>query len=791
MNPLKQFNRSSTRAIAVLVPGLALCAFAVTFFGGANPPDWARHAVGMKAGAAACFLMNSLALWLWSGRPLSRQARMAAKGLGEIVCGIGVLTFLEHFTGANLGMGGWPEGIAWPAVPGRVTLEGTLSFTLLGLAFATLDWTVRRRIRPAEYFAFSAGALELINLISYIYDTRLAAVPPGYIRLPSTAIIVILLAWGVLAVRPTGGLILVLMSRTGTGRLLRRLLAFVTIVLPLMGRVELEMEKQGLHSSEFGVVLLVVGSLSLFTLSVLTLGAGLVRAETLRRKAEHYFRMREADFRATFEQAVVGLSHVTPSGRFKRVNARLCEIIGYSPEELTALTFQEISYPEDLETDLAHYRRVLAGEISHYVTEKRYIRKDGSLIWVNLTVAALRGSSGEVKYFIAVVEDISERRKVLAELEAANKAKDRFISVISHELRTPLTPVLAILSESAREGQSLTDPVIIEMMRRNVEHEASIINDLLELTRITAPAKFKLDLRPVDLHLLISEVFQGIAQLLQAKGISGHLVLAAPHHTVNGDPVRLRQVLINLLDNAIKFTLQGGSIAVETRMRDGGERIEVRVADTGIGIEAANLARIFSPFEQVEQSMQRRYGGLGLGLPIVKGLVEAHGGTVRVESTVGHGSVFIFDLGLTRKTPFPAANPAARRASLPLHILLVEDHADTRTTLQHLLQRRGHRVHTSVDIKQAVAALLQQPFDLVISDIGLPDGTGLDLPKILQASGHPIPGIALSGFGTEDDIRKSLLAGFARHITKPVDMNALDTAMAEIIERSPGGPAQP
>ncbi len=704
-----------------------------------------------------------------------------AKALGGVVCAIGGLALFDRLVGGSFGIAALAESTA------GVAPREALSLVLLGLALATLNWTVRRRIRPAEYLAALALALGFFALLRDVYHRSGYFPGDGPMR-ASSALIIVTLAFGILCAWAKSGLMLVFVNASTTARILRRFLLVVVIALPLLGWAQLFLQRKGWHPSEFGVALLVVCSLGVFILLMVILGARLSKSEMLRRKEEHRRRMRETDFGATFEQTAVGIAHVSVTGRFLRTNNRLSTILGYSREEFAKLSFQDITYPEDLEMDLDYFRRVLSGELSCYTTEKRYSKKDGSLVWGNLTVALLRTPAGEPKYFISVVEDISNWKRTQEELEAASKAKDRFISVISHELRTPLTPVLAALSGEIGKGQSLADPATIEMMRRNIEHETSIINDLLDLTRISSSGKLKLELRPVDLHVLIEEVLLGIDSALHSKGLSCRLLLNAPRHIVNGDPIRLRQIFLNLLDNAMKFTPPGGIITLETSMdkerRGSCDPIHIRVADTGVGIEPGNLERIFDAFEQGKQSIPRRYGGLGLGLAIVRGLVEAHGGTIRAESS-GGGAEFFFDLCLTDQS---VTKPEIRSANevKQVRILLVEDHEDTRVTLQRLLERRGHTVRTASGVAEAVELFRHHPFDLVISDIGLPDGSGLDIPVALRSDGHGLPSIALSGFGTEDDIQKSLRAGFSHHLTKPVEMSILDAAIVDIMSRGAG-----
>ncbi|HXE55471.1 MAG TPA: response regulator [Tepidisphaeraceae bacterium] len=372
-----------------------------------------------------------------------------------------------------------------------------------------------------------------------------------------------------------------------------------------------------------------------------------------------------------------------------------------------------------------------------------------------------------------------------AEAEAANRSKDEFLAVLSHELRTPLTAVL--LNVSALEQETQPDQKareMVQVIKRNVDLEARLIDDLLDLTRI---ARGKLELRRevVDLHEQIDYAVRcSCATEIEQKNIHVTVHAQAEFHHVWGDPARLQQVLWNLIKNAVKFTPQGGRIDIESgQVNDG--RMFVEVRDMGIGIKPEALPKIFNAFEQADRSITRRFGGLGLGLAICKAIVELHGGRIRADSTgVGHGATFRVELPVTASAPenqaAPSLNSPAARATNGLSILLVEDHADTARAMGRLLRRRGYSVHAATTMTDALAAARGRAFDLIISDIGLPDGSGLELMRQLLAE-RPIKGIALTGFGMEEDVERSRAAGFSEHLTKPIDMSQLQAALDRVI----------
>jgi len=395
-----------------------------------------------------------------------------------------------------------------------------------------------------------------------------------------------------------------------------------------------------------------------------------------------------------------------------------------------------------------------------------------------LTITAMALSAGMAERRRA--EEALQQQN--AAVEAANRTKDHFLAMLSHELRTPLTPVISAL-EALEIGPAQTREVksALAMIRRNVELETQLIDDLLDFTRI---AKDKLQLRfaPVDAHVAISDVVEMCRAEAESIKVEVHLNLRASTHYVAADAAKFQQIIWNLLKNAIKFTPEDGEIAISSS-NPSPEVLTISVRDTGIGMEPEVMRRIFDPFEQGNRSFERRFGGLGLGLAISKSLAQAHGGALTAQSDGrNRGSTFL----LSMQTISPAEGldgPAKRTGEnfrQGLRILLVDDHQDTCTALEKLLVRRGHLVAATHSIRSAMETAVRNQFDLLISDIALPDGNGVELMMQLHAISK-IPGIAISGFGNNGDIEKSLQAGFAEHLIKPVKLDALEAAIERAI----------
>lgn len=369
-----------------------------------------------------------------------------------------------------------------------------------------------------------------------------------------------------------------------------------------------------------------------------------------------------------------------------------------------------------------------------------------------------------------------------AEAEEANAAKDRFLAMLSHELRTPLSPIVHAVALLEESGCPPSMRECIDTIRRNVRLEARLIDDLLDLARIRN-GKLRLEMQSVNVH----EVLRHALEICRADLDANHLrvddKLESPQTHVRGDPARLQQVFWNLLTNAAKFSPENTAITVRTSAADG--RVAIEIKDQGVGIAPEKLERIFDAFEQGARNTQ---AGLGLGLAICKALVEMHGGEITAHSNgINHGASFVIHLPCVSPTTPPNATPQQQIiAPEGLRLLVVEDHHDTLATLERLLTRRGYTIRTASNIAEALKVSRDYEFDLLLSDIGLPDGRGTDLlERFEKLRGQRPPAIAMSGFGMEDDLERSRAAGFSEHLTKPVEFVALHQAIARLAMKLP------
>ena len=484
-----------------------------------------------------------------------------------------------------------------------------------------------------------------------------------------------------------------------------------------------------------------------------------------------------------------GIAFIDPvSRRFLHANhafAQMAERFGDMPagRDITEITYDDVKI-----TPPGAIERVLTFGTPFQLIEHPLKDKTGMTHFLNINLLRLQGPQETVQGVLYLVEDKTRDVTLRQELIGANAAKDQFLALLSHELRSPLAPVIAMVGELEAELPD-SRPVreALEVVRRNVELEARLIDDLLDVTRI-AKGKLQLSFEPICVHQTLQRAYEICREEIAAKNLEADFHLRATQTYVEGDPARLQQVFWNLIKNSVKFTPEKGRITIETRNPSPG-KIEVRVIDTGIGIEPEKIDKIFNAFEQGQTEITRRFGGLGLGLAISKALIDAHGGKIGVESP-GKDQGAIFSLELNTVV-MPASVDGERKEqpvgperelALATHrrVLLVDDHHDTCIGMKRMLERRGYEITVAHSADQAVEKVRTQDFDLLISDIGLPDRSGYDLMREVRLNKN-LPGIALSGFGTEQDVNQARAAGFSEHLTKPINFERLEKTIQNLL----------
>ncbi len=508
---------------------------------------------------------------------------------------------------------------------------------------------------------------------------------------------------------------------------------------------------------------------------------------TERRATEEQLKASEEQFRLLVDRVEeYAIYLLDPTGLVMSWNTGAEKIKQYRAEEIIGKHFSCFYTTEDVAAGRPQQNLEIAVRKGHIRDQGLRVRKDGTTFYADVVITALLNEQGKLRGFSKVTRDLSDQMRV-REMEAerlaavkANEAKDEFLARLSHELRTPLTPALAAASYMAENMSELPEKFSedIHLIRRNIQLEARLIDDLLDLTRIST-GKIDLHQQRVDGHALARDALQIARSDIHRKGLRVTTDWAAKVPYIWADPVRIEQVFWNLLNNAVKFTGAGGEVRMQTWNENG--NFVLAITDTGIGIAVDKQASLFDAFEQGERGISRQFGGLGLGLAICKSLFALHEGTIEVSS---RGRSF----GTTAKVSFKscdggevkvATGPVAPERTTPLRILVVEDHEDTRRVLSRILKRSGCEISEAGAVSEALEIVRARPLDAILSDIGLPDGTGYEVIAEAQRL-QPVRGVALTGYGMSEDIRRSEEAGFEFHLTKPIDAAELRTVLSKL-----------
>ena len=506
---------------------------------------------------------------------------------------------------------------------------------------------------------------------------------------------------------------------------------------------------------------------------------------TMRKKAEAELQASKERFELAVRGAGVGIwdwdicaGKVYFSPRWKR-------LFGYEENEMREGfdDWAKLLHPEERDRIIQYQADFLAGSGSHVSAEYRLRHKDGSYRWIAAHAVVVRDHAGKACRLVGSHGDITERKlaeealqaakrsaeKAQAAAEESNRSKDRFLATLSHELRTPLSPVLVgvqLLRRRADLPLSVKDTLAV--IERNVTLEARLIDDLLDLARLVH-GKISLRMDRVNIEHLLRSAVAVCETRVKEKFLEVEFRAAAERRYVEGDEARLHQVFWNIIINAVKFTPEYGKITIETA-DEGTGRVVIKISDTGKGIEAERLVSIFGAFEQVESG---QLGGLGLGLSISKTLIDMHHGTIAALSDgPGKGCTFVVTLPSRREAGSGGQKASASAAPKAWRILLVEDHRDTGVLMKAALETVGHKVTCTTTVAEALAADKADVYDVLLCDLALPDGSGLDIINGMRIK--PVFAAALTGFGRDEDVLRSRAAGFHVHLTKPVDIDALE-----------------
>ena len=512
----------------------------------------------------------------------------------------------------------------------------------------------------------------------------------------------------------------------------------------------------------------------------------------------------ESRFRVIFEQAPMGVALVdSKTGQILEANLRLSEIVGHTPEKLVGANPQlTFTHPSDRQESLDQIKRLKTGDISGYRLNKRYLRPDGSIVWASVTCAPVQVDTDGTQRYLYIVEDISERKRYEQELrqahdtaEAANAAKSEFLAHMSHEIRTPMNAVLGLAQVLEREPLVGKQREMVERIRTAGQSLLAILDDVLDLSKIEA-GQLRIEPRPFDLRILLANLDSLMGQVAGSKGLYLRIVPPATHlGPLFGDGLRLEQVLFNLTGNALKFT-ERGEVSILVKMRDITETsvlLFIEIHDSGIGIAPEALATLFTPFTQADSGITRRFGGTGLGLSICKRLVELMGGKIGVESQIGQGSTFWFELPFQRSNEgdkvvltTPSEKKFAGPRLIGAHFLVVDDSAMNRDLMERALILEGATSTLAADGQQAVQLLKtrSEAFDAVLMDVQMPVMDGLTAVRLIRGELGltDLPIIAFTAGVRDEQQAAARAAGVNDVLAKPMDLEQMATMLQKWVK---------
>jgi PAS domain S-box-containing protein len=758
--------------------------------------DWRNDGISMFPNTAGCAVMSGLALQLAQ----VRGTRLAVRALASVVAAVAGLTLFQHLSGVNLGIDtlvlSRPWGQTAAAAPMRMGPPASVAFLLAGAALLLLTLGVREQ-RTTAVLGMVVAVIGTLSLTGHLYGaSQMYTLPRLTAIAMQTAAVVLALGIGIVASVPVHEPMRTLLDRGAAGVLTRQALPIVAVLAVALGRLRVHVEQIGLVDSPFGTALRTVVELVMLFVVLWWSAARVRRHEQAQRESEAAVRRQEvarARLATIVESSDDAIISKDLDGIITSWNQGAERLFGYTAAEAVGKSVTMLIPADRQDEEPGILARVRRGErIDHYETVRQ--RKDGTLLDISLTVSPLLDRSGHVIGASKIARDITERRRsqqqreellrvterAREESESANRAKDDFLAMLGHELRNPLSAVRNAISVATLDERNRDRALAIG--RRQADQLGRIVDDLLDVARITR-GRVPLHRVPISLNEVLQRTVEGARLFMDERGHS--LTLVVPDETilVDADAARLEQAVSNLLANSAKYTDPGGTVAV-TAEREGDDAV-VRVRDDGIGIAPDVLPKVFDLFRQGARSLDRAQGGLGIGLTLVRRIVELHGGSVHAASSgVGGGAEFTIRLpALAREHVASADEPrSVTRDRRPARVLMVEDNPDAAESLVMILELLGHHVRVVHDGIAAVETARANVPDIMLVDIGLPGMDGYEVARAVrrEAALKDIVLVALTGYGRPEDRTQALGAGFDYHLVKPVDLDALGDLVARL-----------
>jgi signal transduction histidine kinase/ActR/RegA family two-component response regulator len=804
--------------------------------------------VTMKANTAVCLMLASTSVFLLQDNVVSTTKRRIALLFAAIIAVVGLITFSEHMFGWNSGLDQllFHESVAeaGESFPGRMGVAASLNFIFLGIALSFLNARSPRWFRVSTISILAIVTITLLVFLYYFYGIEQAETIARYFTIAIHTVFAFLsLCGAILLARPDRDLVAALLGDSPGAIVARRMLpAFLVVIL--LGWIRTIARSSGWISQGFATAAFVLSILLLLAILIWLTALSLNRTDRERRLHDLAQRRAENRLDVLFRVSELIRTLHDPD----ELSYAVAEQVGIHLDARRCL-FNETDVERDLEIvhrdycdgvpsvagehRISDYSSITSGEMQRGLTvvnndsktdprtaadydrsyaatgERAYVAMpllregrwvaslwasvDKPRVWTREEVALVQAVAERTWTAIEKLRAETERERLLQSVqeardaaEKANQLKDEFLATLSHELRNPLNVILGYSELLLRMREIEQSPRLVQMgeaLRRNAQSQSQLINDLLDLSRLQR-GKISLNQETVSLPAIIDNAVETVRTDAATKGVEIRLQANDQLLLVEGDRLRLQQIAWNILNNAVKFTPSGGRI--EIALNNEGDRAAFVVTDTGQGIDPSFLPHVFEMFRQADGSNRRRHGGMGIGLALVRQLVQLHGGTISAESGgPNRGSRFTVRLPLLRETASLAVSaPAAAELNVfsQTSFLILDDSEDSIAMMEELLKLAGAHVVTATNGADALRIASENEFDVILSDISMPEMDGFEfLERLRKIDGRQdVPVIAITGFGRSDDIERARAAGFYSHLTKPIDLMALTVVLEQL-----------